>query len=44
MRIHDPYDWREMALEELLDATIYLTAAVLREREEERNAAGCAAR
>lgn len=32
VRIHDPYDWRQMALEELLDAVIYLAAAVLRKR------------
>jgi len=44
VRIRDPYDWREMALEEVLDGMVYIAAALLRQREEERNAAGCAAR
>jgi len=44
VRIHDPYDWREMALEEVLDGMVYIAAALLRQREEERNAAGCATR
>jgi len=34
VRIHDPYDWREMALEEVLDGMVYIAAALLREREE----------
>lgn len=44
VRIRDPYDWREMALEEVLDGMVYIAAALLRIREGERNAAGCVAR
>lgn len=34
VRIGDPYDWFKMTEEELLDALIYLTAALMRERAE----------
>jgi len=34
VRIADPYDWFKMTEEELLDALIYLTAALMRKRAE----------